>query len=113
MSANGLPQEFQQLEPFVAEWALDTAFKRDAKRGSAPVAARQEFYDAVTPVITDILDHLDQTPLALHDDKQRNLMQMALTYAHIAQSIEVQGPAEDRHTRSRKRIPIISVPADH
>ena len=113
MSGNRLPPEFGQLEQFVDDWALDSAFKRDAKRGSASAEARQQFYDAMTPVIAATLDRLDQTPLAQHDDKERALMLLALTYAHIAQSIEVQGPAEARHTRSRKRIPITSVPADH
>lgn len=112
MTSKTLPDGFAELEPFVDDWAIDSAFKRDAKRGSTSIEERQTFYDALSPRLAEVLDRLDQTPLDQHGRPERNLMLMLLSYAHVAQSIEVQGPAEDAHSRSRKRIPILTAPAD-
>lgn len=113
MSAKELPEGFAKLEPFVEEWSLASAFARDAQRGAKSTQDRQAFYDAFTPQLAEVLARLDETPLPQHDEAERTLMRMALSYAHVAQSIEVHGPDEARHARSRMRIPITTCPADH
>lgn len=109
---SALPEGFADLEGFVGDFARDTAFARDAVRGSTPLGRRQEFHAALAPRLRAVLERLDAVPLAEHDLRERTLMQLALTYAHIAQSIEVQGPDEDKHTRARARLPITRAPAD-
>lgn len=107
-----LPEGFAALERFVPDFTATSAFARDGVRGSTPLARRSEFHAAFAPRLTEALDRLNQTPLAQHDAQERNLMLMALTYAHVAQSIEVQGPDEPKHTLARRRIPIVRAPAD-
>lgn len=107
-----LPDGFAGLESFVPEFVATTAFARNAVRGLAPLERRSAFHAAFAPRLTDALDRLNQTPLTDHDQQERNLMLMALTYAHIAQSIEVQGPDEAKHTLARQRIPIVRATAD-
>ncbi|WP_340589096.1 hypothetical protein [Erythrobacter alti] len=113
MTEQDLPEGFAALEHFVSDWSLGTALERDAQRGAKSADQRQQFYDAFTPRLGEALARLDQTPLNQHDEAETKLMRMALSYAHVAQAIEVQGPDEDRHARSRKRLLITSAPADH
>lgn len=112
MSERALPTGFADLEPYAADWALPSAYDRDAARGSRSQEERQAFYDAFNPHLGAALDHLDGTPLEQHDAQQTNLMRMALSFAHVAQSIEVQGPDEVKHTRQRARIPFVRATAD-
>jgi hypothetical protein len=107
-----LPHGFEALEPFVATWAGETAVERDALRTDQSPEARQAFYDAMTPLISPALDRLDATPLGDHDASETALMRLALTYAHIAHSIEVQGPDEAKHAANRRHLHITRAPAD-
>ena len=106
-----LPAEFAVLEPF-ADWAGTTATARDLLRSDTTPEERRAFYDAMTPHIDAALTHLDATPLPEHEATQTALMRLCLTYAHIAQAIEVQGPDEVKHAINRRRLPIIVAPAD-
>lgn len=106
-----LPHDFAALEPVIA-WAGADATARDALRSDTTPEERQAFYDAMTPYIDAALAHLDATPLADHNGAQTTLMRLCLTYAHIAQAIEVQGPDEVKHAINRRRLPITAAPAD-
>ena len=106
-----LPLAFAALEP-MTYWAGDNATARDLLRSDTTPDDRQVFYDAMTPHIDAALAHLDATPLAEHDIADTNLMRLCLTYAHIAQAIEVQGPDEVKHAINRRRLPISVAPAD-
>ena len=108
-----LPDGFADLAPFVKDWSLATAFERDAQRGAKSVDERQRFYDAFTPRLSQVLETLDRTPLDQHARAERTLMRMALSYAHVAQSVEVHGPDEAKHARGRSRLPITNCPADN
>ena len=112
MSSARLPEGFAELDHLVDDWSLATAFDRDAARGSSSPEERQALYDAFTPRLADALDLLDQTPLEQHDDAAKHLMRMALSYAHVAQAIEVHGTDELKHARQRQRIPITRATAD-
>lgn len=107
-----LPDGFEELTELVGIWAAPDASARDALRGSAPAGDRQKFYNAFAPRLEEALDHLDKTPLTKQDPKQTNLMSLALSFAHVAQAQEVQGPDEAKHAQSRMRLPIICAPAD-
>lgn len=107
-----LPPEFAALKPFVATWAVADAAARDGLRTHQSAAARQAFYDAMSPLIGAALDRLDDTPLANHNAAESALMRLALSYAHVALAVEVQGSDEARHAASRRRLPISRATAD-
>ena len=108
-----LPPAFADLECWVERiTAPANAFARDALRGALPVAERQAFHAAFTPRLSQVLAHLDATPLGQHDAADQLLLRLALAYPHIAQAVEVQGPDEAKHARARARIPITRAPAD-
>jgi hypothetical protein len=108
---SALTAEFTALAPF-SDWAGMDAAARDQLRTNTTPEQRQKFYNAMTPNIGAVLAHLDAMPLAEHDAAQTMLMRMCLTYAHIAQAIEVQGPDEAKHAINRRRLPILACPAD-
>lgn len=108
---SALPAPFAALEPFT-DWAGADATARDGLRTSSTPEERRAFYDAMTPHIEAALAYLDATPLTQHDAPQITLMRLCLTYAHIAQAIEVQGPDEGKHAINRRRLPITAAPAD-
>lgn len=107
-----LPTGFETLEPFVAIWAADSAAARDNLRTQQSPAARQSFYDAMTPLLLAALERLDSVSLAEHDGDEKNLMLLTLSYAHVALAVEVMGPDETKHAINRQRLPISRAPAD-
>ena len=109
---SALPAGFEALEPFVAIWAIDGAAARDRMRGTASDAERQAFYAAALPLIPDALDQLDQTPLAEHDAAQKRLMNLCLSFAHVAQAVEMQADDEAKHRPNRETMIIMRATAD-
>jgi hypothetical protein len=107
-----LPTGFEALAQFVTMWAVDSAAARDGLRTHQSPEARQQYYDAMNPLLMSALDRLDSVPLARHDAAEKTLMRLILSYAHIALAIEVQGPDEARHAINRPRLPISRAPAD-
>jgi hypothetical protein len=83
-----LPPGFSDLEPWVADWCLDTEPERYAKRLSSSMSEIQAFYDAVFPRAEAAMQYLDKLPLdALPDDAQRLLK---LLYSLILMSFAVE-----------------------
>jgi hypothetical protein len=108
-----LPAGFETLEPFVVPWAAGSAAARDGLRTFQSAEARQAFYDAMNPLLLPALDRLDMILLAQHDDGEKALMLMTLSFAHVALAVEVQGPDEAKHGINRQRLPISRAPADN
>lgn len=83
-----LPAEFADLEPFVADWCLDSEPERYAKRVSSTMDEIQAFYDAIFPRAEAAIQYLEQFPLdALPDDAHRLLK---LLYSLILISFPVE-----------------------
>jgi hypothetical protein len=83
-----LPAEFADLEPWVAEWCLDSEPERYAKRLSSSMDEIQAFYDAVYPRAEAAMTYLDQFPLDdLPEDAWRLLK---LLYSLILMSFAVE-----------------------
>ena len=59
--SNQLPSPFATLEPFV-DWALDTQTRRLYRRLEQPMEQLQTFYDAMLPLMPEILVYLDEFP---------------------------------------------------
>lgn len=83
-----LPPAFSDLEPFVAEWCLDSEPARYAKRLASTMDEIQAFYDAVMPRAEDAIRHLEKYPLDdLPEDAWRLLK---LLYSLIIMSFAVE-----------------------
>jgi hypothetical protein len=106
------PEEFAALADFVPFWAGQTAFARAHLRDSAAPAAALAFYNAVQPFVEPALAFLDRKPLAEHDEGERHLMRLSLSFAHVAMAIEVQREDEAEHAKLRQYMRITQAPAD-
>jgi hypothetical protein len=69
-----LPDGFEDLEPFVDDWAKPTRAERYEVRLAKPFAETCAFYDAVAALAEDAVAHLDVLDLdALPEDATRLL----------------------------------------
>ena len=107
-----LPDGFAALEPFVKQWALETAGQRADMRGAASEAERQAFYAAASTLVEPALAALDARPLAGQTEPEKRLMRMMLSLAHVAMAVEVHKDQEPRHARFREHMPVTAAPAD-
>lgn len=107
-----LPEGYEALEPFAADWSLPTAAERAAKRGDATPEQRKAFYDAALPLAGAALAALDAKPLEALSEKEQRLLNLLLTFAHVSLAVEIQGEAEALHAFWRSRMQITRAPAD-
>lgn len=107
-----LPEGYEALEPFAADWALPTAADRAAKRGDSTPDERKAFYDATLPLAGATLTALDAKPLEELSEQEQRLLNLLLTFAHVSLAVEVQGEAEAQHAFWRSRMQITRAPAD-
>jgi hypothetical protein len=107
-----LPEGYEPLEPFAADWALPTAAKRATKRGASTPEQRKAFYGAALPLAGGALTALDAKPLEALSEAEHRLLNLLLTFAHISLAVEVQGEAEEQHAVWRNRMQITRAPAD-
>ena len=112
MSGGRLPQGFTALEAFAGRWSGDTAAVRAHLRDAASLEDAVAFYEAAQPLVEAALARLDAKPLADHDEGERRLMRMRLTFAHVSLAIEVQGKDESAHGQLRQHMRITRAPAD-
>jgi hypothetical protein len=83
-----LPAGFSDLEPFVADWCLDSEPERYAKRLASTMEEIQAFYDAVFPRAEAAMQYLEQFPL---DDLPEDAFRLLkLLYSLILMSFPVE-----------------------
>ena len=58
------------------------------------------------------IDLLDRKPLDQLDEREQRLLNLALSFGHIALAVEIQGPDEAQHAELRKYMRITRSPAD-
>ena len=105
MSANALPEQFTDLEPFAGEWALATESERVQKRYSSSMEEIKTFYDAMLPRLEAMVDHLNQFPLDELPQTEQNLLYMTFSLAEISLSVEVFGAPGIPHGYEPTRYP--------
>jgi hypothetical protein len=110
--ASLLPPGFERLSPFVASWSIAGTARRAQRRIESSEAERAAFYAAAKDVVPAALAHLDQKPLAQLDARETRLMDLVLSFAHVALAVEVQGDAEASHSERRKHFTITRASAD-
>lgn len=109
---HSLPAGFEPLEPFVDRFAVSGTAARARLRTQSDAAEREAFFAAAKDLVGPALDQLDRQPLDRLDERERRLLDMALTFAHIALAVEVQGGDEPRHAQMREYMRITRSPAD-
>ena len=98
---------FEDLEPFVAGWAIDNLAGRAQRRFDSTREEREALFAATKDRLSAALDLLDRKPLTEHDACERRLMNLMLSVAHVATAEEVQGPDEEKH-RFKSRHMVIT-----
>ena len=111
-AATSLPADFAGLEPFVERWALATTAERAARRTSSTPEEREAFFAAAGPLLDPALDHLDRIPLGALSAREKRLMDLMLSLAHVALAVEIQGPDEAKSAPWRDRMHIDRSTAD-
>ena len=84
-----LPPGFEDLEPFVAHWALPEEAQRMHARWSGNIEAITTFYNTMTPRIESILDHLDTFGMAELPPAEQRLLHLAFSLVEVANPVEV------------------------
>lgn len=107
-----LPAGYEVLEPFVSRWSVEGIANRAALRSDSTAAERQAFFDAAKGLAEPALDMLDRKPLSKLDAKEKRLLNLLLSFAHVELAIEVQGGDEARHAGYRKYMRLTRSPAD-
>lgn len=112
MSDALLPAGFESLAAFVEFWAKDTAAARAQQRDLSDEAGRVAFYNAAMDLVPPALALLDAKPLADFDAREQRLMNLMLSFTHVALAVELQRDDEPRHTSNRRHMHITRAPAD-
>jgi hypothetical protein len=84
-----LPDGFEDLEPFVADWAKPTRAERYETRLSKSIDELVEFYDAIAPRAEEAIEYLDALELdALPDDATR-LLQLLYSMILVSYAVNI------------------------
>jgi hypothetical protein len=109
---NTLPPGFETLTPFVDRFAVSGTANRAQLRDEATREEREAFHAAAKDLIAPALDLLDRKPLDQLDESEQRLLNLTLSFSHIALAVEIQGPDEERHAELRRYMRITRSPAD-
>lgn len=93
---NTLPEGFKALRQFVPDWALDTEQARFEKRLNTPYEVINTFYEAIIPLMPDIMSYLKHKPVSSDVQCDRNLMFLALSCVEVSRIFEVWGQQDVR-----------------
>ncbi|MDD3651131.1 hypothetical protein [Immundisolibacter sp.] len=84
-----LPQEFADLEPLCAVWAIGDEAARNRKRLASSMAELQDFYNALLPRMDAIIQHLNVRPLDSLAPGEQTLLDLALMFMEVAPAVEI------------------------
>lgn len=103
-----LPAEFADLEPHL-DWAIPTMTGRVQKRVSSTIDEVQAFYDAMLPRVEAVVTYLDRHHSLddMPEDAQR-LLDMALSLAEVATSVEYYSATRVPRGVEHERFPIVA-----
>ena len=100
-----LPDGFEDLENWVADWARPTQNARWDKRLASSREEITAFYEALVPRLEAILEHVDRYPLGELPEPSRRLYHLALMLAEIAPNVELyQGDPAVPHSFEERRF---------
>lgn len=97
-----LPAGFDDLEVWVADWALPTENERYEKREASTFAEIQAFYDAIVPRSEAATAYLDRLSLDALSPEDKNLLNLLFSLTTIAFAVEVWKQPRTPDTGSAK-----------
>jgi hypothetical protein len=83
-----LPQDFADLEKYVAPWAHASEAQRSSARLSSTMDEIREFYSAMLLRVSDALNYLDQFPLNDMPDREQTLMNLCLGLVEVGNAVD-------------------------
>lgn len=110
-SEHNLPDEFAELEPFVAYWSVSTTQGRRDQREAASMAEIQNFYDAMLKHAPAAIAYLEPLGLSGLDPKATHLMQLVLALAHVSMSVELHRQPRAPHSPYPHKVRLVQGPA--
>jgi hypothetical protein len=84
-----LPEGFEALETWVADWAHPTQNRRWDKRLRSTKAEITAFYQAMLPYLEQALAHCDRYPLGELPQDAARLFDLTLMVSEIAPNVEL------------------------
>jgi hypothetical protein len=112
-ATNGLlPPGYDALEPFVESWALEGAANRSNRRLKSSESERVAFLNAAKDLVPAGLDYLDRKPMDQFSEQERRLMNLFLSFCHVALAVEIQADEEPKHAAVRQHMKITKASAD-
>ncbi|MFC4376259.1 hypothetical protein ACFO5K_19355 [Nocardia halotolerans] len=84
-----LPAEFDDLEPFAADWCLATEPERYAKRLACSMDEMQALYDAAFPRIEDAIAYCDKFEWDDLPEDARSLFHLMQSLVMVSFPVEV------------------------
>ncbi|WP_372721946.1 hypothetical protein [Immundisolibacter sp.] len=84
-----LPRGFDDLECWVAEWAIGEEAARNRKRLASSLDQLQAYYNALLPRMDAIIPHLNQYSLDALAPAEQTLLEMALMFMEVAPAVEI------------------------
>ena len=107
MSTNHpLPDQFKELNPFLSTWALPTESERNARRRSSTMEEIQSFYEAILPLMDEIILYLNQYPLDKMPEDTTRLLHLALSFMEISPAVELFGEPDESGVFDAARLKI-------
>jgi len=86
-----LPEGFNDLEPYAADWCLATETERYAKRLASSMGEMQAFYDAITPRAEAAIAYCNRFQLEIMPHGAKNLMHLLYSMINVSFAVEVWG----------------------
>ena len=81
--------DFSELQPYIERWGLVTAAERLQLRVDMNLDDLQEFYDAVSPHLQALIEHLNQHPINEIPESDKPLAYMALALCEVDDAIHM------------------------
>ena len=81
--------KFSELQAFAERWGKASAGERLEQRANAEFVELQDFYDAVSPQLDEIIQYLNQYPVDGIPDADKPLAYMALALCELDDALHV------------------------
>ncbi len=89
MAERLLPEEFADLEPFAAKWALPRAEERYQERLHSTMEEMEAFYDATVPRGQAAMEYLDQFDLEEMPDDALRLLWLLCSLSVVSFAVDI------------------------
>ena len=84
-----LPEQFSALNPYAEKWAIDSEKQRRIVRMNSSQSELQAFYQAMKPILDEVIQYLNQFNLEEMANAEQRLLQMSLSLVEISVAVEL------------------------